>query len=281
MVDRFDLAGWRRPRRWEFLPPRTSMASSSTRLRQASAPGEHRPRMDDVAALSRRRLLELASATGLAGLAGCGGRSTSGSAPETDTSSPPTGSPRPSPTATDLPIDLAYNELRYPAKIIEGEPFQIGVEVYNVGRTEADTTVTLAIGDVTSSRAVELRPQDAVRVRFPVDGTIPPGTYPLTLRAPSSEPVKKGEVRVEEMGALSTSSWARTVRTSNWEASRSASTAVTATCSRGLPGGTSTGCSRVPPRSVSGRFGTGYMPGGATSAPVLVRGCPSSHSPTT
>lgn len=163
--------------------------------------------MDDDA-LSRRRLLQLASSTGLAGLAGCGGDSDAGAEPTTSprpSDSPAlatTERPTESPTATDVPAELTYSELQYPRTVIEGEVFQVGVEVANVRSTAADTTITVAVGDATSSTAVELGPGDVSRVMFEVDGDVPPATYPLTFHTPTSEPVSAGELRVEERAPL-------------------------------------------------------------------------------
>jgi|GEM_PF-1761802 len=157
--------------------------------------------MDDRS-LSRRRLLGCISATGLTGLAGCNDQpnDSTGSRTTTTTSGPTTATE--TLTTTDAPLDLSYNELRYPAKIIEGEPFHIGVEVYNEGENTVDTSVTLAVGDHSTSKTITLDSYDAVRVRFHIDTPLSPATYPITLRTPAAEPVTKGTVRVAERASL-------------------------------------------------------------------------------
>lgn len=138
----------------------------------------------------------------MAGLAGCGSGSTAGTEPEPRTSQPSTETPTSPPTATAVPAELTFDELRYPPTVIQGETFQVGVEIANAGSTATDTTVTLAISDATSSKSVELGPGGVERFTFEIEGNVPPATYPLTFRTSSSEAVSPGELQVVARGPL-------------------------------------------------------------------------------
>jgi mannan endo-1,4-beta-mannosidase len=162
--------------------------------------------MENEIHLSRRRLLELAGVTGASGLAGCGGRSggrtESETAPATSATDSPTDASNDSPTATEAAARLDFNELRYPAKVIEGERFRVRLEVVNLGEAAVDPTVRLVIGDVATSAAISLDAGDAVRLALEVDGGLSPGSYTLSVAGPADGDEVTGELAVEERASL-------------------------------------------------------------------------------
>lgn len=162
--------------------------------------------MADDTHLSRRRLLELAGAAGVSGLAGCGGESEPPTEPEPtatrSATAAPTDRPTDSPTPTAAPARLDFNELQHPAKLIEGERFRVRAEVVNLGDEAVEATVTGSVGEVSTAATVSLEAGDATRISLSFDATLAPGSYTLSMAGPAEGDVVSRELAVEERAPL-------------------------------------------------------------------------------
>jgi photosystem II stability/assembly factor-like uncharacterized protein len=157
--------------------------------------------------MQRRLFLKSAPAVGIAALAGCPGESgdPGESTPSDDSTSSPTPTTQPNTTAeataTQEPAEAEFElqNLSYPDSMERGDEIRISVEIVNIGEKTGETTVEVAIGDVTCSTTITIEPGRRQTVTCSEPLSIGEGTYDVSATESATSASLVGEITVEPL----------------------------------------------------------------------------------